>query len=421
MRVLHVVTLVDDDRSVGGPLTVALEHCRELRARGHDARLAAGWRGEGSPPTELDGVPVHLFGVTGLVPGLRFSGLYSRGLSRWLAAHAGDFDVAHVHLARDLVPLLAARRLLRSGVPIVTQTHGMVMPDSRPHARLVDALLTRPALTGAAARFVLTSREHAGLGQILARHGDEPRRDVGLTMLRNGIRADAVAHLRRIDQPMSQPMNQPSMAGRSLTVAHSGTALQPDGAGTAPVDVLFLARLHPRKRVLDFSSAAAVLAARGVPARFAVVGPDDGDLPALQEMLAQNPELARVLTYEGPLGHDAALERLAAADVFVLPSVDEPFPMALLEALAVGTASVCTTGCGTAAELSALGAVAVVEPGVEDLAARLSGLVADDEARAAQVRAGVQAVTGPFSQAQVVDRLVEQYLAAVGVNGRPPR
>ena len=84
MRILHVVTLVDDASSYGGPLTVAVNQCRELRRRGHDARILAGWSGRGTPPDELEGVPAQLFPVRSVVPGMRFSGLFSPALVAWL-------------------------------------------------------------------------------------------------------------------------------------------------------------------------------------------------------------------------------------------------------------------------------------------------------------------------------------------------
>ena len=68
MRILHVVTLVDDKSSYGGPLTVAVNQCQELRRRGHDAQILAGWRGKGNPPDEVEGVPAHLFESTSSSP-----------------------------------------------------------------------------------------------------------------------------------------------------------------------------------------------------------------------------------------------------------------------------------------------------------------------------------------------------------------
>lgn len=376
VRILHVVTLVDAANSYGGPLTVAVNQCRELRRRGHEATIVAGWLGSGKPPAELEGVPARLFPVRRVVPGPRFSGLASLAMLRWLRHQAPRVDVAHLHLARDLVPLAAGALLARAGVPYVTQTHGMITPDARRTAALLDVTLTRRVLRGASARFVLTDREHTDLSAVLT--PDPPP----LTSLPNGV--------------------PPSPVQR------------PDAAPGMPLDVLFLARLHPRKNVLHFAEAAAAVVAElpDVPVRFSVVGTDDGDLARLNAFLAEHPAARRVVTYEGSLPHQAVADRLAAADLYVLPSVDEPFPMSLLEALAAGTPAICTTSCGLAAELGSTGAVSVVDASSAALAARITDLLVDRPQREALAARGRRAVATSFCVEAVAGILEDTYLTA---------
>lgn len=376
MRVLHVVTLVDDESSYGGPLTVAVNQCTELRRRGHDARILAGWSGMGRPPQNLEGVPAHLFPVRNVMPGMRFSGLFSVGMAGWLRRHAASFDVAHLHLARDLVPLVTALTLRRSGVPYVTQTHGMITPDPRPQARVLDRLLTLRTLRGARARFVLTGRERTALAQLLGlEHGTE--------LLPNGV---AIA--------------------------------QPRSAERVPLDVLFLARVHPRKRVLDFAGAAAALIEEGHEATFSVVGPDDGEVPALLRFIADRPHLDGRLRYEGALAHDHALERLSEAGIYVLPSIDEPFPMTLLEALALGKPSICTSSCGIAADLRADSAVVVAEPGAPALITQLRTLITDSRLRSELGERAAKVAQARFSMETVGDRIMNRYEYAVRDTGK---
>lgn len=369
MRILHVVTLVDERNSYGGPLTVAINHCQELRRRGHDAVIAAGWRGQGDVPTEIEGVPAHLFPVTPVLPGMRFAGLYSFGLARWIRSDRRAVDVAHVHLARDLVPLSAARAFYRAGVPYVTQTHGMVVPDERLAARLLDRFVTAPVLRRAACRLVLTTAEQQALKAVC---GPQSRTE----HLPNGIRTSETAEIKP-----AHPI----------------------------LDVLFMARLHPRKRVMEFARAAEQVGAGRKDVTFSIVGPDDGDLPQLRDFIASRPHLGGTLAYEGSLPHEMALERLARADVYVLPSVDEPFPMSVLEALGAGVPAVCTDSCGIADPLARRKAVAVTsgEPGA--LAKTLESLIADPAQRSALRLAGLEAVHSEYSIEAVVDQLEKHY------------
>jgi glycosyltransferase involved in cell wall biosynthesis len=363
---LHVLTLIDDQSSYGGPTTVALGQCRELIRRGHRAQILAGWRGRGEPPTELEGVRVHLFPVHRVAPVGRFSGLLAPSLITWLRRHARAFDHGHIHLARDLVPLTAARILASAGVPYVTQTHGMVMPDPRPTAVLTDRALTLRVLRGATHRLVLTDAEEAGLLELLGP-------GVPLTRLPNGIEIPADVLPAEPDVP----------------------------------DVLFLARLHPRKRVLDFAAAAARLIDEGVRATFSVVGPDDGDLPGLRRVIGSRPALTAGIQYEGALSHEAAVRRMARCSVYVLPSVDEPFPMTLLEALALSRPAICTSTCGIAPVLAARSAAVVIEEGAAGIADALRPLVADRARRTELGARAVETVREAFSISAVAERLVE--------------
>ena len=179
MRILHVVTLIDDQHSYGGPLSVALMQCRTLRRRGHDARILAGWRGVGTPPKILDDVPLHLFPVKNVVSG-RFPGLLSISLLTWLRQALPSIDIGHLHLARDLIPLTAGTLFESAGVPYITQTHGMIIPDTRPTVRLLDRTLTQMILRRAAHRLVLTPDEHDAVAAVTGQGYD-------LDFLPNGV------------------------------------------------------------------------------------------------------------------------------------------------------------------------------------------------------------------------------------------
>lgn len=373
---LHVLTLIDAESSYGGPTSVALGQCRELIRRGHRAEIVAGWRGEGLPPDELEGVPVHLFPVRRVLPVGRFSGLLAPALIAWVRRHARDYDLGHVHLARDLVPLTAAGVLAAAGVPYVTQTHGMVMPDPRRSAVVTDRALTLPVLRRARHRLTLTDREEAGLRTLLGP-------GVPLERLPNGI--EIPSDVRPADLP---------------------------GAGGVP-DVLFLARLHPRKRVLDFARAATMLIDEGVRAQFSVVGPDDGELASLRDLIHARPAWTAAIRYEGALAHTDAVRRIAGCSVYVLPSVDEPFPMTLLEALSLGRPAVCTSTCGIAPVLLERGAAVVIDEGAEHLAKTLRSML-DDPAGLADLSVRAAATAREVFSIEAVGGRLEAMAGSAG-------
>jgi glycosyltransferase involved in cell wall biosynthesis len=363
LRIAHVVTYVSDSGSYGGPVTVAANQTRELAARGHAVELIAAWDGVAS--LDLPGVRTSLFPP--LNPGARFSNLLVPALLRHIRHHAGTFDVMHVHLARDLITAPAARIAL-GRTRVVLQPHGMVKPDARPASRMFDALLIRPVLTGSAVALALTEREEAGLRAVNGREA------IRIERIANGIAA--------------VPRRERDQSGRPV--------------------ILFLARLHPRKRVLAFAEAARTLVAAGKGYRFVVAGPDEGDGARLAAFIAEN-RLEDHLTYTGAMRPSDTMRALSDASVYVLPSFGEVFPMSVLEAIAVGTPTVMTADSGIAKALSRYGAAAITDGSPAELARAIAELVEDAESRAAVLRGADEALTREFGMTAVVDSLERAY------------
>lgn len=375
MRIAHVLTYISADGAFGGPLAVLTEQTAGLARRGHEVEVFAGWDGEAE--FAPDGVAANLFPVRTRVPGTGFSGLVAPGLVDALRARIEEFDVVHVHLARDLITMPAARAVAASKTKLFVQTHGMVKPDPRPKSRVFD-LWIRPVLRRASGAFALTDVDADRLRAV------EPR--VRVLDLPNGVTLPAP--VARIDG--------------------------------APLEVLFLARLQPRKRVLLFAEAARLLVAEGVDARFTVVGPDEGDLAALRAAIAEAGLEDRV-KYEGAVAPGAGRDRMARADLYVLPSLNEPFPMSVLEALSVGTPTVISRTCHIADRLG--DAVAAFPEGEEtaaELAATLRPLLEDAGSRHALGERGRRAIEESFSIEQVVAALEGYYSAEPVIGERRP-
>lgn len=371
MRILHVVTLVTPDGRYGGPLRVALNQVAALRAAGHRVLLAAGAAGFGGPlPSTYAGLDLTLFPARQLLPGTGFAGVAAPGMLPWLRRAARGADVAHIHLARDLTSLPAAAAIAATGLPYVLQTHGMIDPSTSPLAAPLDAVATKRVLRGARTICSLTPIETEGLRAV------EP----GLT---------------------------------SVTLLHNGvpaSELVADTDDTAP-DVLFLARLAPRKHPADFVRAAHLLAAEFPTATFSLVGPDEGELAEVERLLALDDAGGRI-RYEGSLPPEQTLARMSRAAIYVLPATDEPYGMTLLEAMSVGLPTVCLSDCGLADAVRATGGE-VVEPGPESLASGITALLRDAGRRRRSAAVGRAYVSEHTSMAGIAGRLGEIYRQAV--------
>ncbi|GAA2955099.1 glycosyltransferase [Microbacterium schleiferi] len=364
LRVAHVVTYASADGAFGGPLAVAIAQARELARRSHNVRLFAGW--DGALELSVPGVEVHLSGVRQLGP--RFSGMRAPGLRKDLSALLPEIDLVHVHLGRDLVTSQAAMLALRAGKPLIVQTHGMVQPSRRIVVRAFDAVLTRKILRQAAACLVLGDSEDNALATVAP--------SAARIVLPNGI-------------------------------ARTRTAVERD-----PHLVVFLARLHPRKRVHTFLDAAEILQRREVHARFEIYGPDEGDLPGVVARLRSGP-LSQVVSYRGSVPPGGSLEPLSRASVYVLPSRGEVFPMTVLEALSVGTTTVITRDSEISQEFARRGIGEVVDGDARSIADAVERLLNDGHRRDASLAAAEAAIDGWIGIEPVVDRIEAIYESVV--------
>ncbi|MEX2195997.1 MAG: glycosyltransferase [Thermoleophilaceae bacterium] len=322
---------------------------------------------------------------------------------------------AQVHTA-DLVPeLLAARanaralgeltRILRRGHYDVAHFH-----DAKAGAlgRPAAAIARTPALYSPHA-FVYRSqhlRERSGVGA---------RRALTLNVERVLGRMSTVVCISRDEHDTAL---HDRVAGEDrLRVAYYGIvangAVQPDAALTAFRDegplLGFMARLQDQKGLPDLIAALAILRDRGTLPRFAIVG--SGPMEGwVVERLAEESFGDRVLLqpFEPPVW-----PRLAAFDAFVLPSLWEGLPIAVLEAMAAGLPVVSTTVNGIPEAVEHEESGLLVPPSDPPaLADAIERVAADADLRARMGEAGRRRYEERFTLERMIDRFEELYAEA---------
>ncbi len=241
----------------------------------------------------------------------------SRSLDAALAQGVPQVDVVHNHglwLAPNIRSGWAARK---AGRPLVISPRGMLSPAARSFSRRRKALawaLAQGAVVRGAACLHATSE--AEYGEIRATGLGDP-----VAVIANGV---------DLPDPPAQ------------------RAARQDGQRT----VLFLGRVHPKKGLDRLVRAwAAVEDAHGDWRRRIAGLAEDGH-DAQIRALAAGLGLNRV-SVEGPVFGEARSDAYRAADLFVLPSLNENFGLTVAEALAFGVPAISTTGApwrGLAAE-----------------------------------------------------------------------
>jgi glycosyltransferase involved in cell wall biosynthesis len=247
-------------------------------------------------------------------------------------------DVVHVHAGLvPPLPLAAGYAAHRRGLPLVATFHS-VLGRFRPLWALSDRLLGWAAWAD-----VLTA-----VGPDLAREVGEVVGHGPLPVLPNGI----------------------------ATAEWAAPPAGPDPAPRGELRLVSVMRLQRRKRGRALIEALAEAAGRLDGERrltLTVVG--DGPRRRALEVRARALGVANRVRFEGYLPRREIRERLASADVFVLPSVRESFGLSALEARAAGLAVVARRDSGVGAILGEGPGTLLVEDdaGMADALVRLAG------------------------------------------------
>jgi len=214
---------------------------------------------------------------------------------------------------------------------------------------------------------------HGGDVLALAR---EPR---GRRAVEAGLRNAAIVFANSADTAMRAR----ALGAGETRVVHLGTDV-PRVPPPQRHDLVTVAHLVARKRHADVLHALARLPGR----RWTVVG-DGPERPAL-EALAHDLGVADRVSFLGALPHGEAVATAQSGTAFVLPSVDEAFGVAYVEAMAAGVPAIGCAGEGGPQEIARCGGgIRLVPPhDPEALAAAIADL---DPELGAQARATVLA------------------------------
>lgn len=371
MKILQAFTLQSPDNAFGGPIRVALNLGHELRSRNVEVDLIGGCRGYEVTPTEIENISAHLFPAHQIHPKLGFSGLVSLKLLAWAWRNVKKYDLVHIHMARDLitVPIGLICRVRR--IPYVIQGHGMIDPTEKLAGRILDTLFIKRLLSASAKLLYLTEQESNDYPAVAG------KKLANLAFLPNGVPAQ------------TKPAASSEPASRST--------------------VSYISRLQARKRPHLFVEMAAELVRAGVDCRFKIAGADEGELERVLEIIT-TADLTENVSYLGSQDHEGVIKLLQETSVLVLPSINEPFPMIILEAISCAIPVVITDTCGLAPYITRGSAGIVTDGSVEQLARATQSILADLPRYSANA---LTLAETEFSMAHIGDELVAIYRGAI--------
>jgi len=307
-----------------------------------------------------------------------------------LAEFGGDWDARVVSMCG----------LLRELAPDVVVTNTCVIKEAAaaarllnlPHVWYVHEMLSRDASLKALQGPEAAYRDIASLSQTVLCVSHAVREEI----LQTTPAASSLCRFEVIHTGINPLGWEDHSAARRLLLERTGFCGQ-------DVIACFVGVLSQRKGVLALVDAAQQLQHKAPNLRFALVGPDGGEEAALRAALERFGLQGRVAL----LGHsDTPLPLMQGADIVVLPSLADPFPLVAHEAMHLGKPLVATASGGVQ-EIVEEGVTGYLVP-VGDIAAmadRLCALAKDKALRQRMGQAGLTRVRSRFDLQTYVSRV----------------
>ena len=349
MRVLNVIASANP--AEGGPIEWVRLFGKAAARLGHTTDVVSL-----DPPghqTSQD-FPLTTFSVGG-----QFRNFYSRGLVPWLKANAANYDCVIVHGLWRYPSFGTWRALRSSDTPYFVYTHGMLDPwfkHAYPMKHAAKALYwpwTDYRVLRDAAGVIFTCEQERTKAhetfrlfrghELIATLGvDEPDFD------ERRVRDDFLARF-------------PHLKGKDI--------------------LLFLGRIHPKKGCDMLISAYARLAERYPDSHLVFAGPDQTNWIPDLKLQAASLGVEDRLTWAGMLTGTSKWGAFSSASAFVLPSHQENFGIAVVEALSCGVPVLISDNVDIWREIQARDAALVMETDVDSITSALDDWLSMGSAR----------------------------------------
>lgn len=392
MKIVHVIPYMAPQ--AGGPPVVVDQLSRELVARGHQVQVLTtdlysdgdlSWAAAERLPYNLCVYPSWKRNRYG----------FSQDFSRGLSTAVQECDVVHLHTLWTFASLAGARASLAANVPFVVMPHGMLDPNSIRRGwlkkRLYGNWLEWP-LIRRAARMCYTHPEEERLarqtcdrlppGEIVELGVDAPP-DV------------AAAELRE-----SCLLRFPQLRDRTV--------------------VLFLGRLHAKKGLDLLIPAFDQVAEKHPAAHLLIVGPGDADYVASLHAEIARRGLSTKITLAGPLFGNDKWAAMAASHLFVLPSYQENFALAAVDAIRSGLPVLLSRRVNLWQDIVTAGAGRDCETNLASVASALESCLCDSNWRTTAPQAGARLLTARFNWTVTAGKLEALYTAVTSQGSSSP-
>lgn len=336
MRLLHIIPSAAPE--LGGPSTAVVEMSAAQARRGHAVTVSSVESGRNLTRPGFAAEVVHVDCRLTRGP-LAAAWEFSAEQALWLRRSVSHYDAVHIHAIYRAHSFLASRLARSAGVPYVVRPAGSLNLSDRTRRsagskRLYWRLLEQSTLAGAHAVHATSESE----AEQICALGIDTRVEV----VPHGVAAD----LLRLDRG--------------------------DGFTAASPRVLYLGRVAPKK---GLDRLIAALAHLPDDVQLDVAGRQEEPYASHCRSAAADAGVANRVRWHGHVGEHARHQLLAQAAVFVLPSEDENFGIAVLEAMAAALPVIVSKGVALGSVIAEHRCGVVAERDPESLAEALHYLL----------------------------------------------
>ena len=185
----------------------------------------------------------------------------------------------------------------------------------------------------------------------------------------------------------------------------------------AGIQIVWVGRMVEVKGLEYLFSAMRIIVSSYPNSKLTLIG--DGPLKDKLERLAGALSLTENITFIGYVKNTEVPQYLKEADIFVLPSLSEGFPVVIPEAMAAGKPIVASNVGGISdAVTDGVTGFLVAPENAEWLAEKLIYLIEHPEVSVSMGKAGRKKVEEQFTWGEIAKRTIEMYMALLGANGR---